>query len=503
MEYIAINKNQKVYIKEKGANEYIKAPFNSILKKLLTSKDDKTVIYFKNLRCIGEKFYPLLKKQDYKKITRKSEKKENTYYIKQNQAGVIYEISIFINKKFCIVFKNIDTSLFTKKNKTTQEELHELEEIVLKLKNVGCKNSSLPSFGFIDWTKTLARHFRCYFPPIQEEIDNEIRQAYNHGVYYFNRRYLYKKITHGVSLDINSMYPYILISQPLPMGEPMPFNGAYAEDILHPLYIQEVYCTISPKRKGINYLDKEKTDGLPIKHLWISNIELETLKKHYNIEIIQQVKGYKFKSCKYLFDKFVKKWYRIKVYCGVGEDVSRKCFTEKYGVPDDMVTPDPIMAKFSKIVLNTLIGQFGRKPYTISRTTHLKNGHIKYTEERKKAWSIYLPLAIFVVDYGRQMILDMAQQVKDYSLKKYGEDRYIYTDTDCIRTTLPLKDLQGLFEISPTELGKFKIEEEWDSAYFCGIKSYVTKQKGKINFHVAGLETHEHKNWLQENNIKL
>lgn len=519
MEAVGVIKNKKIYIQtlEGGGLQQQKPPkkrlqHNSILQLLAECKEAKNILYIRNIRKNFDFILTGLEISDYNRINKKADKQEKTYYIKQNQRGVIYEISIYLKKRKYIQIKDIDNLLITRKLDSIGDELQELEKIVKKLHAIGCRNTSLASFGFTAWTRTLNNNYRAYFPPLTDAEDENIRQAYNHGVYYFNRSFLYKKIENGVSLDVNSMYPYILKNMPLPMQSPLEYEGEYKQDILYPLYIQELYITILENKNKINYLDREQLEGLPIRRIWASSVELETLKNNYNIEIIKYGKGYKFKMCRYLFDRFVSKWYDIKRRssepivkqgCFTGQ-----CFTKKVSqnVSYDWsaeVKSDPIMANFSKIVLNTLVGQFGRKPYTISRTPHLKNGVVEYTEERKKSWSVYLPLAVFVVDYGRQMITEMAQKVKDYSLQKYGEDRYIYTDTDCIRTTLPLEDLQELFEINQTELGKFKIEEQWESAYFCGIKSYVTKQNGKINFHVAGLETHEHKKWLQENEIKL
>lgn len=507
MEAVGVIKNKKIYIQtlERGL-EQLQPPKilciqrNGILQFLEEFKDQKNVLYFRNIRNSFLFIYNELEKNNYKRISKKADKQDKTYYVKQNAKGVIYEISIYLKKRKWIQIKNIDNLLITKRLDSILEELQELQNIVEKLKKIGCKNTSLASFGFTAWTRTLNNNYRAYFPPLTALEDEDMRLAYNHGVYYFNKSFLYKRIENGVSLDINSMYPYILKNMPLPMQKPIEYQGEYKQDILYPLYIQELYITILVNKHKINYLDREQLEGLPIRRVWVSSVELETLKKNYNIEIIKYGKGYKFRSSRYLFDRFVNYWYEQKVRAG--RYVSQKSFTEN-GEESVLVKADPIMANFSKIVLNTLVGQFGRKPYTISRTPHLKNGVVEYTEERKKSWSVYLPLAVFVVDYGRQMITEMAQKVKDYSMQKYGEDRYIYTDTDCIRTTLSLEDLQELFDISQTELGKFKIEEQWESAYFCGIKSYVTKQNGKINFHVAGLETHEHKKWLQENEIKL
>lgn len=45
-----------------------------------------------------------------------------------------------------------------------------------------------------------------------------------------------------------------------------------------------------------------------------------------------------------------------------------------------------------------------------------------------------------------------SQKIKEYSIEKYGQDMYIYSDTDSIKTLLPLEDLKKLCNIDDVEL---------------------------------------------------
>lgn len=46
----------------------------------------------------------------------------------------------------------------------------------------------------------------------------------------------------------------------------------------------------------------------------------------------------------------------------------------------------------------------------------------------------------------------------DYSLKKYGKNLYVYSDTDSIHCLLSIEELKQFCDIDALELGKWAIE---------------------------------------------
>ena len=74
--------------------------------------------------------------------------------------------------------------------------------------------------------KATVGDFNKLFPKLDLNIDAFIRKAYKGGFTWCNPRFqnriLDKK---GIVLDINSMYPYVMESKPLPYGEPEYFTG--------------------------------------------------------------------------------------------------------------------------------------------------------------------------------------------------------------------------------------------------------------------------------------
>lgn len=68
----------------------------------------------------------------------------------------------------------------------------------------------------------------------------------------------------------------------------------------------------------------------------------------------------------------------------------------------------------------------------------------------------------------------------DYSIKKYGYNKYIYSDTDSISTTLSIDELKQFCEIDDTELGKWKHESTFTKARFIRQKTYIKEIDGKM-----------------------
>lgn len=99
-------------------------------------------------------------------------------------------------------------------------------------------------------------------------------------------------------------------------------------------------------------------------------------------------------------------------------------------------------------------------------------------------------MASFITAYGRSKTIRTSQIVRDYSLKKYGVDKYYYSDTDSIKCGLTNEDLEELkdqIHVDDYELGAWALEEKFSK--FLGIrqKCYITEIDGKVHVTVAGL----------------
>ena len=100
---------------------------------------------------------------------------------------------------------------------------------------------------------------------------------------------------------------------------------------------------------------------------------------------------------------------------------------------------------------------------------------------------IYIPIATFVTAYARDKTIRTSQIIKDYSINKYGEDKYIYSDTDSIHTTLSEEELMKICDIDDYRLGAWKIESKFCRAKFIRQKTYIEEIDGKLKITCAGL----------------
>ena len=71
-------------------------------------------------------------------------------------------------------------------------------------------------------------------------------------------------------------------------------------------------------------------------------------------------------------------------------------------------------------------------------------------EEDKKG--IYLPIGSFITAYARNKTIRTSQAIMDYSIEKYGINKYIYSDTDSIHCLLTIEELKKFCEIDDVKL---------------------------------------------------
>lgn len=112
--------------------------------------------------------------------------------------------------------------------------------------------------------------------------------------------------------------------------------------------------------------------------------------------------------------------------------------------------------------------------------------HYKMEETDVKD-GIYLPIGAFITSYARKITIETSQKIKEYSLNKYGIDKYIYSDTDSIHTTLSIDELKQFCDIDDFELGKWAHEGSASKGKFIRQKCYVEEIDNTLNITCAGM----------------
>lgn len=472
-------------------------------------------IYFHNLKFDGEYILNFLLSNGYEWIENRKDRKDNTFTTLITDTGLWYMIEIYftvgkttksvkildslkilnfsvdkIAHDFNLPIQKleIDYNIVREENHIlTEEEIKYIKNDVtimaLALEEMFSRGLTKMTIGSnaLSYYKDNLGSFNNYFPVLDYEIDKILRKSYKGGWTYANPKHTNKIIGEGIVIDKNSMYPFQLCDKILPYGEPVYYKGHYEEDKSHPLYIETITCSFKLKKNKLPTIQlKNRVGYIPNEYIettegeyvtiTLTSVDYDLFIKHYDVEVLEYHGGYKFKGIKGLFTKYVETW--------MGE--KNKAKKEN----------NPSLYIISKLLLNSLYGKFGLNPNTRSKEPYLEDGILKMRflpyEIRD---SVYVPVASFTTAYARSDIITSAQNIRDYSMEKYGEDYFLYSDTDSIHALkLTNEELSPLMEIDDYKLGAYKVESTFKRAMFIRQKCYIEEDyNGVVHSTIAGL----------------
>lgn len=295
--------------------------------------------------------------------------------------------------------------------------------------------------------------FERYFPILSLDLDSNIRLAYRGGFTWLNKKCYGVEIGEGMVFDVNSLYPAQMYTRALPYGMPVRYMGKYEQDDEYPLYIQHIRCEFEIKegyiptiqiKKNLSFKQNEylETSGGEVVDLYVTNIDLEIIKEHYDLYEVEYVSGFKFKQATGIFNQFIDKWTYVKT------------------------TSEGAIKLLAKLMLNSLYGKFASNPDVTGKYPYLKEdgscGFSLGEEEFKDP--VYTPMGIFITSWARYTTITTAQKCFD---------RIIYCDTDSIHLTgteMPevIKDI-----VDDNKLGYWAHETTFRKAKYIRQKTYV------------------------------
>ena len=371
----------------------------------------------------------------------------------------------------------------------TQEEKAYIKNdvlIVAKALNVlfteNLKKNTTGSNALNDFKSMISKwKFEHYFPELDYDIDKDIRKAYKGGFTYLNPIYKEKEVKNITILDVNSLYPYVMYDKKLPFGEPVFFEGQYKNDCIYDLYIQMIQCSFELKENKIptiqiknnkfyfranEYLESSKGEEVI---LYLTNVDLKLFFENYEVYDLVYIAGWKFRSIKGIFKSYIDKWIERKIQAGKEGNKGQRTL--------------------AKLMLNSLYGKFATSLDVQSKIPYMtEEGIIKYKlSEKEQKKGIYIPIACFITAYAREKTIRTSQAIKDYSIEKYGVDKYIYSDTDSIHTTLGIDELSKFCEIDDFKLGAWANEGFATKGKFIRQKCYIEQIEDKLKITCAGL----------------
>lgn len=483
-----------------------------------SDKKENYTVYFHNLKFDGEYIFSYLLNNGYEVIRDKKNRKDNTFTCLISDTGQFYSIEIYftVNKKhsnkvtildslkilnfsvdqiakdFSLPIRKLDLDYKTIRKEGHVLTDHEIEyirndvEIMARALDImfkeGLTKMTIGSDALSSY-KAMVNSFNMYFPTLPYEIDQDIRRSYKGGFTWLNPKYTEKDVKEDIIvIDSNSMHPSHMLNDYMPIGHPVYFEGEYKEDICYPLYIVTLTCSFKLKEGKIPCIQLKNTLGfLPNEYIETTDGELVTLTltsvdvklffMQYDVDNIVWHGGYKFRRLKGLFTKYINYW--------TGQKIQAK------------KDKNTALYRIAKLMLNSLYGKFGLNPNVRGKYPRLdEKGVVRYElGEREIRNSVYCPVASFITAYSRYDIITNSQAIRDYSIKTYGKDYYIYSDTDSIHCLkLTDEELSKIVEIDEYKLGAYKVESTAVRGIYIRQKCYVEEAPdGSLNTTIAGL----------------
>ena len=218
--------------------------------------------------------------------------------------------------------------------------------------------------------------------------------------------------------------------------------------------------------KANEYLENSQNE---IVCLVLTNVDLKLFFEQYDVYDLEYVCGWKFKAIQGIFKDYIDKW------------ITRK--------NEATISGNKGQRTLAKLMLNALYGKFATSLDVQSKIPYLGEDEIIHysLSPKEQKDGIYLPIGAFITAYAREKTIRTSQAIKDYSLKKYGKDLYIYSDTDSIHSLLPIEELKLFCDIDPVRLGAWKHEGDFTKARFVRQKCYLEEIDGEINITCAGM----------------
>ena len=478
-------------------------------------------VWFHNLKFDGMFIIDYLLNHGYEHVEDRKMKKDKTFSTMITNLGQFYNITIYFKVKghhtnkveiydslkifpnfsvervaeaFKLPIRKLELDYQAKRevgHKLTDEEVdyirNDVEIVARALKEMfirGLTKMTIASDAINDFREHHIKDFKRKFPTLPKEVDKDIRESYKGGFTYANEKWTEQEIGKGIVLDVNSLYPSCMSSPyPLPFSFPKFFEGKYKEDKTYPLYVQCFTCQFELKpgkipsiqlKHNLSFQPNEylKSSGGRSVSLYLTKPDFELFKEQYNYSNIKYKGGWKFMSAVGLFDSYINYWTEQKIKAA-----------KEGSAPQRTI---------AKLALNSLYGKLGTSGTGRRKAPFLDHtGKVKFVilpeEERE---TLYVPAASFITAYGRCKTIRTSQMIRDFTIKKYGEDRYYYSDTDSIHANLSdedLEELKDVIQIDDYKLGYWAKEAEFTRAIYIRQKCYIEEINGKLNATIAGM----------------
>lgn len=355
----------------------------------------------------------------------------------------------------------------------------------------------------------IEEEYKLLFPnlaeiPLDKEVfgasnvDEYVRNSYRGGWCYLVPGKAKKRFYNGTTADVNSLYPSMMSSESgnlYPVGRPMfvvPDPKKSAKEVLKELdrYEQQGRYYFIRFRSRF-YLRDGKLPFVQIKNnlRWACNESLENSdyfckkdgKRYTHYWDLGDEPGTKvLRDTRHEFTMTVTDFQLFrKHYKLVDFAVLDYCvFETKIGLFDDYMYTYKKLKQESKGGLRTLAKLFLNNLYGKMASSTNSNFKIPlpkwdgtitfYQVDANEKQPGYIPCGSAITSYARRFTITAAQ------LNYHGDGKpgFIYADTDSIHCDLAPEQIKGI-TVHPTDFCCWKLEANWDVAWFTRQKTYI------------------------------
>lgn len=474
------------------------------VKKHKKDKTENRTVFINRLRYFGLDIIQVLHVLGYNESKehslKKMESKSYTYLIGDNLC--FYSIRIKYTKRYNVTFIDLDNFLSisnpvdiidtwgTDKSITVQNlGISYIRSIQDMIRLSGIKRKipvTLSGVARRIFFRDRQKYFDCRdCSKFFEGSEPFFRSAYHGGLNLEKDSEYIREYGEGVVLDVNSLYPYVMLKGVYPVGKPWSIPESKFKETVKLAREQKVYFFVRIKTSF-----ELKSDGIPCVAMYqkdperwyhdrqfmndsrfvkpdhskgalkevtltLTQTDFFLFMENYDIKSMTFVSCVVFQAKKGIFTDYVNTWYQLKEKSEGG------------------------IRRVSKMFLNSLSGSMARRIDYINGLVYFDErdeAQIKYVKTKSDNPKCYVHIGAAITSYARSYIIK-------YIKRHYN--RWLYTDTDSLH--LLGRDIPEDIEIGDN-IGQFKIEKSFDSICYYGLKEYGFHDSTGYHFTMAGVE---------------
>lgn len=308
--------------------------------------------------------------------------------------------------------------------------------------------------GFKEWRRAM--------PLLTLEQDDFCRRAYKGGYTYLNPKYGNKDLDNVYVYDVNSLYPFVMDSLPLPIGEPIEQfeeptdpNKLFIVHIITIFKVKEGFLPTIQIKHDLAFKETEYLTEVefPV-HLYLTSVDFALFKKHYDISFLSIDRYYVFDGIRGLLSPYIAKHMKDKIEAGKNNDEPARYIAKRY--------------------LNSPYGKTGMRGDRINKQPIFDyEGVVRFEDEKTEGETVYVPYACFVCAWARAITITAAQN---------NYDNFVYCDTDSVHV---IGEAKGI-SVHKYDLGKWKLEGVFEKGKYLRAKTYI---HGDSNYNITEIKS--------------